>query len=346
MTRPPWTSRVSRATTSGTSSTAVGPSARRSPPDRTFAGIDSVLNDQIERDVRAIVEDMAKNPAANGRIGAAGRRFLRQLDGRGRDRPARHCRRSSPIWTRIAAVEDARRSVDLFADQASSPGRDRDRRRSRRSDPLHGRHRPVGLGLPNRDYYLLTGAKYDAYRTAYRAYIVKMLSLAGHHRRGSARRPHHRAGNRDGQVHWPPSGSRDVEQTYNPMSRAQLASFAPQFEWDRTLAKLGLETRNKSIVGEPSAIAARRQVASATCRFDLEGLSRLPFRPRPRAVPAQGVRRRQLRFLFEDAARRSRPARPVEARRRPGQRSARRGGRPDLRPARIIRPRATGRWAS
>src|SRR5262245_37703128 len=29
--------------------------------DRTFAGIDSVLNDQIERDVRAIVEDMAKD---------------------------------------------------------------------------------------------------------------------------------------------------------------------------------------------------------------------------------------------------------------------------------------------
>src|SRR5436190_22441246 len=38
-------------------------------PDRTFAGIDSVLNDQIERDVRTIVEDMAKDPAANGRLG-------------------------------------------------------------------------------------------------------------------------------------------------------------------------------------------------------------------------------------------------------------------------------------
>src|SRR3954468_4777156 len=37
--------------------------------DRTFAGIDSVLNDQIEKDVRAIVEDMAKDPTANGRLG-------------------------------------------------------------------------------------------------------------------------------------------------------------------------------------------------------------------------------------------------------------------------------------
>src|SRR6476619_5015266 len=38
--------------------------------DRTFVGIDSVLNDQIERDTRAIVEDMGKNPAAAGAVGA------------------------------------------------------------------------------------------------------------------------------------------------------------------------------------------------------------------------------------------------------------------------------------
>ena len=38
-------------------------------PDRTYVGIDSVLNDQIDRDVRAIVEEMAKNPAQSGKIG-------------------------------------------------------------------------------------------------------------------------------------------------------------------------------------------------------------------------------------------------------------------------------------
>src|SRR5690242_18527793 len=38
-------------------------------PDRTFVGIDSVLNDQIEKDVRAIVEDQAKDPTANGKLG-------------------------------------------------------------------------------------------------------------------------------------------------------------------------------------------------------------------------------------------------------------------------------------
>ena len=37
-------------------------------PDRTFVGIDSVLNDQLDKDVRAIVEDMAKDSASSGRI--------------------------------------------------------------------------------------------------------------------------------------------------------------------------------------------------------------------------------------------------------------------------------------
>src|SRR3954468_13659953 len=38
-------------------------------PDRTYVGIDSVLNDQIDKDVRAVVEDMAKSPDQSGRIG-------------------------------------------------------------------------------------------------------------------------------------------------------------------------------------------------------------------------------------------------------------------------------------
>ena len=58
-------------------------------PDRTYAGIDSVLNDETDRNVRAIVEDMARNPAQSGRDRAPGRRLLRQLDGRGRHRGAR-----------------------------------------------------------------------------------------------------------------------------------------------------------------------------------------------------------------------------------------------------------------
>src|SRR5881628_3807039 len=38
-------------------------------PDRTFVGIDSVLNDQIDKDVRDIIQDAAKDPAQFAYIG-------------------------------------------------------------------------------------------------------------------------------------------------------------------------------------------------------------------------------------------------------------------------------------
>ena len=74
-----------------------------------------------------------------------------------------------------------------------------------------------GLGLPNRDYYLLEGAKYDAYRTAYRDYIVTMQKLAGI----PDARPRPTAfialETEIAKIHWTPEQSRDVEKSYNPM---------------------------------------------------------------------------------------------------------------------------------
>src|SRR5262249_44603286 len=37
----------------------------------------------------------------------------------------------------------------------------------------------AGLGMPNRDYYLNRGDRFDAYRAAYKAYVVKIFDLIG-----------------------------------------------------------------------------------------------------------------------------------------------------------------------
>src|SRR4030095_6833496 len=98
------------------------------------------------------------------------------------------------------------------------------------------------------------GEKYDAFRKAYREYIVEIQRLAG-------------ISNPDGRadrvialetliakIHWTPEKSRDVDKIYNPMTRAQLRAFAPQLQWDRALAKLKLSGINKLVVTEKSAI--------------------------------------------------------------------------------------------
>ena len=77
-----WTGRSSPATISSTyvNGAWAKRTADRRRPHLRRASIPS-LNDQIDRDVRAIVEDMAKNPASVGPDRPAGRRFLRHLDG-------------------------------------------------------------------------------------------------------------------------------------------------------------------------------------------------------------------------------------------------------------------------
>src|SRR3982750_2084093 len=84
-------------------------------PDRTFVGIDSVLNDQIERDVRAIVEDMAKNPSTNGRLGQQiGDLYASWMN---QDRVEQlGTEPLKPYLAKIAGVKSRGDLVDLFAE--------------------------------------------------------------------------------------------------------------------------------------------------------------------------------------------------------------------------------------
>jgi endothelin-converting enzyme/putative endopeptidase len=83
-----------------------------------------------------------------------------------------------PYLDAIAAVKDRGELVDLFA----SVGYDSPVALQIFADLATPDRYAVyatqsGLGMPNRDYYLLQGAKYDAYRAAYRAYVTKVQQL-------------------------------------------------------------------------------------------------------------------------------------------------------------------------
>jgi putative endopeptidase len=223
-------------------------------PDRTFVGIDSVLNDQIDRDVRSVVEDTAKDPSKFGRIGQqVGDFYASWMDEAGIE--ARGIEPAKPYLDRIDAARDRSGLVDLFA----AIGYQAPVSVYISSDPKDPSRYAVfasqsGLGMPGRDYYLLPGAKYDAFRDAYRNYITKILTLAGE-REPSAKADRIVAlETAIAKAHWTPERSRDVKATYNPKTRAQLAKFAPPFEWDRLLKKQGLDSARTVIVGETTAI--------------------------------------------------------------------------------------------
>jgi putative endopeptidase len=225
-------------------------------PDRTFVGIDSVLNDQLDKDVRAIVEDLARNPAGSGVIGQqVGDFYASWMDEA--TIAALGAAPLKPYLDRIAAVKDRGELIDLFATTGyESPvgiSIYPDLSEPTRYAVYAGQS---GLGMPNRDYYLLQGAKYDAYRTAYRAYVTKIQELAGITDAAAKADRIIALETAIAKVHWTPEQSRDIDKIYNPMDLAKLNAFAPQLQWNRALAKSGLGDTTTVVVTETTAVQA------------------------------------------------------------------------------------------
>ncbi len=223
-------------------------------PDKASAGYNSDLPDLAERDVRQIVEDAQKHPTTPiaKQIGDF---YAAWMDQAGIE--ARGTKPLQPYLARIAAIGSRDQLVQLMAEPGfASPvdiGIEPDEKDPTRYTVGASQAR---LGLPTRDYYLLPGAKYDAIRKAYRAYIIRIQTLAGIPDAAAKADAIIALETRLSQDQWTPERRRDPQATYNPMSRAQLDTLAPQLDWTPVLAKIGLGAMPTVVVSEPSAVAA------------------------------------------------------------------------------------------
>jgi putative endopeptidase len=125
-----------------------------------------------------------------------------------------------------------------------------------------------GLGMPDRDYYLLKDNESAAIRTAYRKYIDNMLGFAGVHDATRAAAVY-ALEERIAQVHWPVAERREAEKVYNPMSLTALAQFAPRFPWEAYFSAAGLTKRSPKgerqvVVREKSAFPKLADVFATT----------------------------------------------------------------------------------
>jgi putative endopeptidase len=99
----------------------------------------------------------------------------------------------------------------------------------------------AGLGLPDRDYYLLTEQNIVTTRNAYRDYVANMLTLGGIADAQSKAAVIFALETEIARIHWPSADRREVDKIYNPMTVSQLKTFAPQFPWDTFFAELGIK---------------------------------------------------------------------------------------------------------
>jgi predicted metalloendopeptidase len=125
----------------------------------------------------------------------------------------------------------------------------------------------AGLGLPDRDYYLVADdAKFKDARASYLAYLTRLLELS--------RAPGDAAASARAvlgletalaQGQWARVDTRDPVKAYTRVELAALAPLAPGFDWPAWLAATGLAGKTGDvIVQQPSYLATVAAQLSAT----------------------------------------------------------------------------------
>lgn len=233
------------------------------PADRARYGSFDILRERSERQVRAILEDLAANPERAGETGE----LVGEFYGAWMDTDTIEARGAAPLAPYLARIEAIGDRDDLLevmgtVGYASPVGLGII---PNPADPTRyvAFASQAGLGMPNRDYYLEEGEEYDRFRAAYRDYIAELFALAGIDGGADKAERILALETQIAEAHWTPERSRDLTQVINPMNRAQLAELAPEFQWTRWLEGQGLGDVETIVAAQTTAIdAAGDMIAS------------------------------------------------------------------------------------
>ena len=267
------------------------------PDDRAGYGVDAVLSDTAQKEVREILE--VAPFATTGSVGedavkvhAAYLAFM--------DQARIEAAGATPIAPDLAAIRAAKTRDDLtalmghanvgFGSSVFDVGISED---AKSPDRYAVYLSQGGLGLPNRDYYL--EATFAAKKVAYQAYVARMLTLAGWPEPDANAAAIVSFETRIAKVSWTRAEERDPDKEYNPMSPAELAKAAPGFDWTVFLREAGLGGVNRVIVGENTAFPQIAAIYAETPDRHPQGVVGFPCRRRRRDGSRPPLRRRPLR---------------------------------------------------
>ncbi|ONF96005.1 M13 family metallopeptidase [Sphingomonas jeddahensis] len=231
------------------------------PADRSTYGMFHRLQDLSREQTRTILEEQAKQPGSKS--GDFYTSFL--------DEAAVNAKGVTPVKPWIAAIKDAASKEALAAEAG--------RMQRRGAGTLFGMYvnqddknpdtyavvmGQSGLGLPDRDYYLKDDAKLAANRTAYQAYLAKMLTLAGEPNADARAAAVVAMEKAIAAAHWTRVESRDADKTYNKLTFEELTTRAPGYDWAAHFKAAGIPTNGPLLVAQPSAFTGEAKVWADT----------------------------------------------------------------------------------
>ncbi|HVY86456.1 MAG TPA: M13 family metallopeptidase, partial [Caulobacterales bacterium] len=236
------------------------------PSDRTSWGSFDMLEEKAERDIKAILEEVAANGGAPGsnpqKIADFYKSYL--------DVDAINAKGLAPAQAQLDAIgalrthEQAARLIAQPDMPVSSPigmGISLDARNPDRY-VVHMAH--GGLGLPDRDYYLRTEQQFVDLRAQYKAHVGRMLTLVGERDAGAKAERIVALETQIAQRHWPRADRRDRTRTYNLLTREQIRALNTHFPWDASFEAAGIGGAQEVVVHELSAMGPLSQLFLAT----------------------------------------------------------------------------------
>ena len=228
------------------------------PADRSNYGSFNVLGDRSDERVRAIIDDFASMEPPPGTLQQKiSDYFLSYMDVDTLNELG-----ISPLLPGLATLREIDTREELIAgfgramvDNTATPfgfyvGADR-------SDP--DRHQLVlsvgGLGLPDRDYYLLDTEQFVNVRQEYVAHIARTLDFADIPDSGTRAEAILALETQIAEHTWPRAQRRNRDLTYNPMSYADFKAEYPAFDWDAYFGAAGIDNLEDLNVSYPSAMS-------------------------------------------------------------------------------------------
>ena len=238
------------------------------PADKAYVGSFDVIHEKIQGELRAIVEAAATAPkdADARRIGVLYASFM--------DEAAVEKAGLAPLADELAAIDRLASPSQVAAGMGHLSTLaigmpidveiGQDARKAERYVPQISQG---GLGLPNRDYFLVADdAKFKVARQQYVVYMTRLLQLS--------RAPGDATASAEGvlaletalaKAQWTQVENRDPVKTYNRVDLAGLAPLAPGFDWPAWLAATGIAGKSGDvIVAQPSYLAGMAAQLSAT----------------------------------------------------------------------------------
>jgi putative endopeptidase len=269
------------------------------PADELSIGMFDILVRKAEDEVRAIVTEAAQSHAGTstdaGKIGALYNAFMdedriEKLD-------------LAPVAPDLAAIRGAATRTDIAVLMARSKlglGRGLFNMTVSEDEKDPSRYTlhvsQSGRGLPDRDYYLRD--TYKDKKAAYRDYVAHLLDMAGWPEAQQRADDIVAFETRVAEASWSRAESRDPDKTYNPMTPAAVARFAPGFPWDAWLDAAGVRDIGTVVVEQRSAFPKLAEIFADTPVTALQAW--LAFHAVDNAAPYLSSRFVTARFEFRN----------------------------------------------